>query len=90
MPRQASDVTAQINGTFRHRKREYAAAGISEGELFEPSLLDLKPAGAYAACWRGYQAVFAVLGSRLSLRSELERCHRGGRDCGNRSTFNRW
>jgi hypothetical protein len=42
-------------------------AGISEGELFEPSLLNLNPAGTCSACWRGYQAVFAVLESRLVL-----------------------
>jgi hypothetical protein len=60
-------MTAQINDTFRYRGREYAVAGISEGELFDPALLDLKPAGACSACWRGYQAVFALAGSRLVL-----------------------
>jgi hypothetical protein len=60
-------MTAQINDTFRYRKHEYAVAGISEGELFEPSLLDLKPAGTCTACWRGYQAAFALSGSRLVL-----------------------
>jgi len=65
--RQATDMTAQINDTFRYRKCEYAVAGISEGELFAPSLLDLKPTGTCTACWRGYQAVFAVLESRLIL-----------------------
>ena len=60
-------MTAQINDSFQYRRREYAVAGISEGELFEPSLLDLKPAGTCTACWRGYQAVFAVLESRLVL-----------------------
>jgi hypothetical protein len=60
-------MTAQINDTFRYREREYAIAGISEGELFDPSLLDLKPAGTCTACWRGYQAVFALSDSRLIL-----------------------
>jgi len=60
-------MTAQINDAFRYGKREYAVAGISEGKLFEPSLLDLKPAANCTACWRGYQAVFAVLESRLIL-----------------------
>ena len=60
-------MTAQIDDTFRYRKREYALAGISEGELFDPSLLGLKPAGTCTACWRGYQAVFALSGSRLVL-----------------------
>jgi len=60
-------MTAQINDTFRYRKHEYAVAGISEGELFDPSLLDLKPAATCTACWRGYQAVFALSGPRLVL-----------------------
>src|SRR5262245_18320683 len=60
-------MTAQINDTFRYRQREYAVAGISEGELFDPSLLDLKPTGTCTACWRGYQAVFAVADTRLVL-----------------------
>jgi hypothetical protein len=60
-------MTAQINDLFRFRGREYAVAGISEGELFDPSLLDLKPAGTCTACWRGYQAVFGVSHARLVL-----------------------
>ncbi len=60
-------MTAQINDTFRYQDREYAIAGISEGELFDPSLLDLKPAGTCSACWRGYQAVFALSDTRLVL-----------------------
>jgi len=60
-------VTAQINDRFFFRKHEYSVAGISEGELFDPSLLDLKPAGTCSACWRGYQAVFGVSDSRLVL-----------------------
>lgn len=60
-------MTAQINDIFRCRKHDYSVAGISEGELFEPSLLDLKPAGTCSACWRGYQAGFALSDSRLVL-----------------------
>lgn len=60
-------MTAQINDTFRYREREYALAGISEGVLFDPSLLGLEPVATCTACWRGYQAVFALSGSRLVL-----------------------
>jgi hypothetical protein len=60
-------MTAQINDTFRYRKKEYTLAGISEGELFDISFLDLKPSMASTACWRGYHAVFAVVHSRLVL-----------------------
>ncbi len=60
-------MTAQINDTFRYRKKEYSVAGISEGEIFDISVLDLKPSMASTACWRGYQAVFAVVQARLVL-----------------------
>jgi hypothetical protein len=60
-------MTAQINDTFRYRNKEYSVAGISEGELFDVSVLGLNPSMASTACWRGYQAVFAVVQSRLVL-----------------------
>lgn len=60
-------MTAQINDTFRYGNAVYSLAGISEGELFDISILDLKPAMASTACWRGYQAGFAVVQSRLVL-----------------------
>jgi len=60
-------MTAQIDDRFRYREREYSVAGISEGELFAPSHLGLEPTGTCSACWRGYQAVFALDGSRLVL-----------------------
>ncbi len=62
-------MTAQINDTFQYRKNQYSIAGISEGELFDISVLDLKPSMASTACWRGYQAVFAVVQSRLVLET---------------------
>jgi hypothetical protein len=60
-------VTAQIQDTFHHRNREYSLVGISEGELFDPSLLGMKPVGLCSACWRGYHAVFGLSGTRLVL-----------------------
>jgi hypothetical protein len=60
-------MTAQINDKLRYCNAEYSLAGISEGELFDISFFDLKPAMASTACWRGYQAVFAVVQSRLVL-----------------------
>jgi hypothetical protein len=73
-------MTAQINDRFRYRKHEYSVAGISEGELFDPSLLDLEPVGTCTACWRGYQAVFGILEARLvldTLHVNLIRRHEG-------------
>lgn len=60
-------MTAQIDDMFRYRGADYSVSGISEGELFDPSLLDLQPAGTCTACWRGYQAIFTVSESRLVL-----------------------
>jgi hypothetical protein len=71
-------MTAQINDTFRYRKKEYSLAGISEGELFDISVLDLKPSMASTACRRGYQAVFAVVQSRLVLDTLHVRLRRPG------------
>jgi hypothetical protein len=65
----ATIMTAQIDDTFRYRRRQYAVAGVSEGELFDLSLLDLKPAGTCSACWRGYQAVFGLSDSHLVLNA---------------------
>lgn len=60
-------MTAQIDDLFRHADKEYSVSGISEGELFDPGLLELKPCGTCTACWRGYQAIFAVSNRRLVL-----------------------
>ena len=60
-------MTAQIDDIFIFNDTEFAVAGISAGELFEPTLLGLEPFGTCSACWRGYQAVFALSGSRLIL-----------------------
>lgn len=60
-------MTAQISDRFRYRKREYAVAGTSEQELFDPSLFGLKPAALWTLCWRGYQAVFGIVEGRLVL-----------------------
>ena len=60
-------MTAQMNDLFRYQGTEFALAGISEGELFEPGLLDLNPCATSTACWRGYQAIFALSDLRLVL-----------------------
>jgi hypothetical protein len=73
-------MTAQINDTFRYRKKEYAVAGISEGALFDISVLHLKPSMASTACWRGYQAVFEIVESRLVLDTLHVRLLRPGEE----------
>jgi len=60
-------VTAQIEDVFCYRGREYAVAGTSEGEPFNPVLFGLRPAALWTLCWRGYQAVFGIVESRLVL-----------------------
>jgi hypothetical protein len=58
-------MTQQISDTFQYCDAEYAVAGISDGNLFNPAVLDLKPGIACTACWRGYQAVYAILETQL-------------------------
>jgi hypothetical protein len=62
-------MTAQINDAFQHRNTIYSVAGISEGKVFDISVLGLKPSGTSTACYRGYQAIFAISQSRLVLES---------------------
>ena len=75
-------MTAQMPDLFRHEGVDYDLAGISAGGLFNPSQFGLKPEGTCTACWRGYQAVFALAGSRLvldTLRVELYKPGKGYR-----------
>lgn len=60
-------MTAQMNDIFRHNGEEYSIAGISEGDLFDPELLDLKPVATCTACYRGYVAYFKVFEDHLVL-----------------------
>ena len=60
-------MTAQFNDIFRYQKKEFNVAGISAGELFQPSIFGLHPIPASTACWRGYVAVYAVSDSHLVL-----------------------
>ena len=58
-------MTGQINDNFTHRDITYSVAGISEGELFDPAILDLEPSMASTACWRGYQVNYSVVDKHL-------------------------
>ena len=60
-------MTAQIDDLFQYRGQIYQLSGISEGELFDISVLDLTPVASCTACWRGYQAIFSVADSHLIL-----------------------
>jgi hypothetical protein len=60
-------MTAQMGDVFVYRGENFELAGISEGELFDPSILGLEPVGVCSACWRGYVAHFAVAHFRLVL-----------------------
>ena len=60
-------MTVQIDDIFILNDTDYSVAGISEGKLFHPSMLGLRPSGTCSACWRGYQAIYAVSDSRLTL-----------------------
>lgn len=62
-------MTAQINDLFHLDGVDYSLAGISEGKLFDPSLLGIKPMATCTACYRGYQAVFGIDKERLVLNT---------------------
>ena len=62
-------MTAQINDAFHLDSVDYSLAGISDGELFDPSLLGINPMGTCTACYRGYQAVFGIADERLVLKT---------------------
>jgi hypothetical protein len=75
-------MTAQMPDRFRYQGVDYDLAGISAAGLFSPSQFGMEPKGTCTACWRGYQAVFALAGSRLvldTLRVELYRRGKGYR-----------
>lgn len=58
-------MTAQIDDVFLYRGDEYAVAGISEGKLFDPAVLEIEPSMASTACWRGYQVVYSIVDRHL-------------------------
>ena len=60
-------MTAQIDDYFMINDMNLSISGISGKELFDPSSLGLKPVSSCTACWRGYQAVYAISESRLVL-----------------------
>lgn len=60
-------MTAQIPDEFVYRGERHALAGISEGRLFDPGQSGLAPEGVCTACWRGYQAIYALDGPHLVL-----------------------
>jgi hypothetical protein len=60
-------MTAQIDDRFAFQEGLYCLAGISEGDLFDPSVLELDPSGTSTACYRGYAAIFGLCDSRLIL-----------------------
>ena len=60
-------MTAQFNDIFRLKGTEYALAGISGGNLFDPVEFGLNPFMASTACWRGYVATFAIADAQLVL-----------------------
>ena len=60
-------MTAQFNDLFLYRDIEFALAGVSEGNLFDPAQFELHPIAASTACWRRYIAFFALSDSYLIL-----------------------
>ena len=64
-------MTAQLDDRFLYKGTCYSVAGISEGELFDPEILSLKPESSCTACWRGFVVQYGIANSRLVV-DELE------------------
>jgi len=60
-------MTAQVSDRFRYRGDDYDLTDLSDGQDFDISFLGLEPSMTSTACWDGYQAVFCVSESRLTL-----------------------
>ena len=75
-------MTAQIEDKFNYQGKEYNLVGISDGRLFDPSVLDIEPEGVSTACYRGYQAFFSLGEDRLILDSLFLRLLEGNREEG--------
>ncbi len=76
-------MTAQWNDNFLYNDVDFSISGISEGELFNPNILNLEPVGTCTACWRGYVAGFSLSHSILVLKTLEINLFRDVRDdCG--------
>ena len=60
-------MTGQVSDLFLLRGEEYAVAGLSAGEPFDPRAVGLTPSMASTACWRGYQTFLALADGHLVL-----------------------
>lgn len=60
-------MTAQIDDCFLYDAQSYSVSGISDGQLFDPAVLDLKPVGTCSACWRGYFVEYGLVDRHLAV-----------------------
>ena len=71
-------MTAQMHDEFLYLGTEYSVVGISEGKIFDPSILGLKPVMASTGCYRGYQAIWGLSNSKLVLKDlNIRLCEEG-------------
>lgn len=73
-------MTAQINDHFQYQDESYNVAGISEGELFDPAILELKPVGTCSACWRGYCVEYGLVDRHLAVINLHVNLYEEGKD----------
>src|SRR5688572_5441699 len=69
VPTLVRTMTAQIADWCRKHGREYRLAGTSAQILNIKAILGFKPPMPHTACYRGYQAIFAVNGTGLALET---------------------
>jgi len=66
-------LTAQVPEVFSYQGDKYELVGISDKGLFDPSAFDLEFSSPDTACYRGFQAVFALEEDQLVIR-EFRAC----------------
>lgn len=60
-------MTAQIDDFFLYDEHSYSVSGISEGSLFDPAILEIKPMSSCTACWRGYFVEYGLVDRHLAV-----------------------
>ncbi|MBY9001219.1 MAG: hypothetical protein KGD64_09915 [Candidatus Heimdallarchaeota archaeon] len=61
-------MTGQISDSFLHNGKEFLIVGINNGKLFDPLDFNLETSAASTACWRGFQAFYAIHEGQLVLQ----------------------
>lgn len=61
-------MTAQVSDQFTYRHKEYQLAGLNGRGLFDPRDHGMRLTAPHTACWRGFNAHYAVQDRQLRLK----------------------